>query len=154
MNSLHTDHHHKKGADLTEDARQSLAQRGERWTGLRADVFSALAEQNGPASAYEITEIVSQKQGKRIAANSVYRILDLFVATNLAKRVEVANAYIVNSHPGCEHDCIFLLCEKCQKLVHLDNDVIANQLRQSAQSVNFTPRRSVIELVGLCAECC
>jgi Fur family zinc uptake transcriptional regulator len=40
-------------------------------------------------------------RGKRVAANSVYRILDLFVRTNLANRVESANAYLANTHPGC-----------------------------------------------------
>jgi Fur family zinc uptake transcriptional regulator len=34
-----------------------------------------------------------------VAANSVYRILDLFVGANLARRVESANAYIANDHP-------------------------------------------------------
>ena len=64
-----------------------------------------------PASAYDIAEAVSKARGKRVAANSVYRILDLFVGTNLARRVESANAYVANAHPGCLHDCIFLICD-------------------------------------------
>ena len=88
-----------------------MAERGEQWTEMRASVFEALAAFDKPASAYDIAEAVSKARGKRVAANSVYRILDLFVGTNLARRVESANAYVANAHPGCLHDCIFLICD-------------------------------------------
>jgi hypothetical protein len=78
-----------------------MAERGEQWTDMRASVFDSLAGFERPASAYDIAEAVSKARGKRVAANSVYRILDLFVGTNLARRVESANAYIANQHPGC-----------------------------------------------------
>ena len=71
---------------------------------------------------------VSAPRGKRVAANSVYRILDLFVRTNLARRVESANAYVANSHPGCRHDCIFLICDCCGRAVHLDDDRLTGAL--------------------------
>jgi len=37
---------------------------------------------------YDIADAVSKAEGRRVAANSVYRILDLFVGANLARRVE------------------------------------------------------------------
>ena len=95
----------------TEAARERLTSRGEQWTDMRASVFEALAGFDRPASAYDIAEAVSNKQGRRVAANSVYRILDLFVGANLARRVESANAYVANAHPDCLHDCIFLICD-------------------------------------------
>ena len=61
-------------------------------------------------------------KGRRVAANSVYRILDLFVGANLARRVESANAYVANAHPDCLHDCIFLICDSCGQTVHIDDD--------------------------------
>ena len=64
---------------------------------MRAAVFEALAGFDKPASAYDIAEAVSKAQGRRVAANSVYRILDLFVGANLARRVESANAYVANA---------------------------------------------------------
>ena len=74
-----------------------MTERGEQWTDMRAAVFEALAGFDKPASAYDIAEAVSKARGKRVAANSVYRILDLFVGTNLARRVESANAYVANA---------------------------------------------------------
>ena len=85
-----------------------------------------------PASAYDIAEAVSKARGKRVAANSVYRILDLFVGTNLARRVESANAYVANAHPGCLHDCIFLICDTCGQATHLDDDKLSGGVRDAA----------------------
>jgi len=79
-------HHEHSGSGLAEAARAVLVEGGEQWTEMRADVFAALAAQERPASAYDIAESVSTLRGKRVAANSVYRILDLFVRTNLARR--------------------------------------------------------------------
>ena len=146
-------HHHFHGEKLIGAARIALIDAGEQWTDMRADVFAALAEQDRPASAYDIAENVGARRGKRVAANSVYRILDLFVRTNLARRVESANAYIANSHPGCRHDCIFLICDSCGSATHLDDDRLTGALRDAARSAGFAEVRPVVELRGVCSRC-
>ena len=149
----HHHHHEPIGESLVEAAQHALVAAGEQWTGMRGEVFGALAAQDRPVSAYDIAEYVSNKRGKRVAANSVYRILDLFVATNLARRVESANAYIVNPHPGCRHDCIFLICDKCGRTVHIDDDKLTGALVEAAHKAGFADIRPVVELRGLCADC-
>ena len=120
---------------------------------MRASVFEALSGFTKPASAYDIAESVSKTQGRRVAANSVYRILDLFVGANVAMRVESKNAYIANAHPDCQHDCIFLVCDDCGMATHLDDDTLSNGVRDAAKKVGFNPVRPVIEVHGLCATC-
>ncbi len=120
---------------------------------MRAAVFKALAGFDRPVSAYDVTDAVGQAQGRRVAANSVYRILDLFVASNVAMRVESANAYVANAHPDCTHDCIFLVCDACGRATHLDDDRLGRSLRASAEATGFAPARSVIEMRGQCADC-
>jgi Fur family zinc uptake transcriptional regulator len=88
-----------------------------------------------------------------VAPNSVYRILDLFVRTNLARRVESANAYIANSHPGCWHDCIFLICDACGQATHIDDDRLTSALVSAAKEQGFEDVRPVVELRGTCANC-
>ena len=145
--------HHHSGAELSALARDVLAKKGERWTDMRALVFDVLAAFTTPASAYDIADRVSAARGKRIAPNSIYRILDLFVTNNLAKRVEVANAFVVNSHPGCVHDCIFLICDDCGEVTHVDNDRIASDIRSGGDALGFAAHRPIIELTGQCAQC-
>ncbi len=95
-----------------------------------------------PASAYDVTEAVSTAQGRRVAANSVYRILDLFVANNVATRVESANAYLANAHPGCLHDCIFLVCDACGRAAHVDDDQLSARIRETAARDRLSPRKA------------
>lgn len=149
------DHKHSSfaGEKLVDAARGALQAAGEQWTGMRGDVFEALAEHEKPASAYDIAESVSSRRGKRVAANSVYRILDLFVRTNLARRVESANAYVANSHPGCHHDCIFLICDVCGEATHLDDDSLTGALRGAAHRAGFAAVRPVVEIRGRCETC-
>lgn len=149
----HHDHKLHEGDSLKEAARERLTHEGEQWTGMRAAVFDALASFDKPASAYDIAEAVSKAEGRRIAANSVYRILDLFVGANLARRVESANAYVANKHPDCLHDCIFLICDNCGQAVHIDDDRLTSGVRAAAKSAGFSAPRPVIEVRGKCADC-
>ena len=134
------DHPHVEasGASLAKAAQTALEGAGEAWTDMRAEIFDAVAEIGKPASAYEIADIVSKNRGKRVAPNSVYRILDLFVA---------------NSHPGCLHDCIFLICDTCGSAVHVDDDKLSTGVRAAAEKTGFAAERPVIEVRGKCAEC-
>lgn len=147
------DHRHRAGAALIDSARTTMLAAGEQWTLMRAAVFDALAGLPTPASAYDITDIVSRTQGRRIAANSIYRILDLFVAKNIALRVESSNAFLVNAHPECLHDCIFLVCDRCGATTHVDDDQISGLVRATAHAVGFVAIRPVIEVRGECASC-
>lgn len=149
----HHRHEEHSGESLIDAARGALTEGGEQWTALRAEVFDELATHERPASAYDIADGVSQRRGKRIAPNSVYRILDLFVANNLALRVESANAYLANTHPGCMHDCIFMVCDRCGEATHVDNDEVSRKVRGVARDADFQAERPILEIRGLCARC-
>lgn len=153
--ATHHDHAHdiRSGAALIDAAESALVKAGEQWTSMRAAVFVALSGFDRPASAYDVTEAVSTAQGRRIAANSVYRILDLFVANNVATRVESANAYLANAHPGCLHDCIFLVCDGCGRATHVDDDQLSARIRETAAATGFRPEKPVVEVRGRCADC-
>ncbi len=143
----------KASASLAAAARRVLEASGEQWTPLREAVFATLARFAAPVSAYDIIEAVSVAQGRRLAATSVYRILDLFTANNLAIKVESQNAFIVNAHPLSRHDCIFLVCDGCGQTAHLDDDDAVEQLRAAATATGFRVDRPVMEFRGRCAAC-
>lgn len=153
MPALAHDHRHRTGPALTAAAEAAMVKRGEQWTSMRAAVFSALSSFEQPASAYDVTDAVSKALGRRIAANSIYRILDLFVESNVALRVESRNAYMANAHPACLHDCIFLVCDGCGRATHVDDDGVAASVRATATRAGFRALRPVIEVRGKCATC-
>ena len=147
------DHRDHAGEALADAAKAAVERAGDQWTGMRASVFEALATFDQPASAYDITEKVSGLVGRRIAANSVYRILDLFVANNVAMRVESRNGYLANAHPDCLHDCIFLVCDECGRTTHIDDDSLADRVRATASATGFVPVRPILEVRGRCQSC-
>jgi Fur family zinc uptake transcriptional regulator len=67
--------------------------------------------------------------------------------------VESANAYVANAHPDCLHDCIFLVCDKCGQITHIDDDRLTGAVRDAAVGAGFRPERPVIEVRGRCADC-
>ena len=146
-------HAEHKGDDLIDAARDALVKSGEQWTSMREAVFTELASHERPASAYDIADNLSKARGKRVAPNSIYRILDLFVTNNLALRVESSNAYLANTHPGCEHDCIFLVCDECGEANHIDDEDVSRTVRALAASRGFKAERPVLEIRGLCKAC-
>jgi len=146
-------HSHVHGPDLTTAARAALTGNGEQWTSMREAVFTELARHDRPVSAYDIADNPSAARGKRVAPNSIYRILDLFVANNLAMRVESSNAYLANCHPGEEHDCIFLVCDECGEAAHVDDEAVSRSVRALADSRQFRAERPVLEIRGVCRSC-
>ena len=151
----HTDHalHKLEGDALVEAASAALVEAGEQWTTMREAVFLELARHERPRSAYDIADQLSAARGKRVAPNSIYRILDLFVANNLAMRVESSNAYLANTHPGCSHDCLFLVCDECGEAIHIDDDELSRSVRAIADARHFAARRPVLEVRGVCSAC-
>ncbi len=149
----HHAHEEHSGEDLIGAARDALTASGEQWTSMREAVFTELAKHERPASAYDIADNLSASRGKRVAPNSIYRILDLFVAKNLALRVESSNAYLANTHPGCEHDCIFLVCDECGEAKHVDDEDVSRTVRALAAAKKFKAERPVLEIRGLCEMC-
>lgn len=146
-------HHDLSGADLVSAARAALTGRGEQWTTMRQAVFEELARHDRPVSAYDIADNLSAVRGKRVAPNSIYRILDVFVSNNLALRVESSNAFLANCHPGSEHDCIFLVCDECGEATHIDDDAVSRSVRDLADRCQFQAERPVLEIRGLCYQC-
>ncbi|MEO0641951.1 MAG: transcriptional repressor [Pseudomonadota bacterium] len=152
-NAQRSSHHEIGSPDLVLAARAALIGRGEQWTSMRAAVFEELARHERPISAYDIADNLSAARGKRVAPNSIYRILDLFVANTLAMRVESSNAYLANCHPGSEHDCIFLVCDECGEATHVDDDAVSRSVRDLAGRCEFRADRPVLEVRGLCRQC-
>jgi Fur family transcriptional regulator, zinc uptake regulator len=146
-------HHEHRGESLIGAAARALVVAGEQWTTMREAVFTELARHERPVSAYDIADNLSAARGKRVAPNSVYRILDVFVANNIALRVESANAYLANTHPGCAHDCIFLVCDECGEATHVDDEEVSRAVRAIAASRQFRAERPVLEIRGLCRAC-
>jgi Fur family transcriptional regulator, zinc uptake regulator len=146
-------HAHHSPAHQTEAAQAVFEAAGEQWTEIRAAVYDVIIGADAPLSAYDIADRMSARLTRRVAPNTIYRILELFLAHNIVSRIESKNAYVACAHPDAKEDCIFLVCERCGITSHQDDVDIGRKVRDVAHISGFLARRPVIEIHGLCAAC-
>jgi Fur family transcriptional regulator, zinc uptake regulator len=145
--------HSHSPLEQSDAAQAAFEAAGEQWTDIRAAVYDAIVAAEAPLSAYDIADRMSTKLARRIAPNTVYRILDLFLAHNIVSRIESKNAYVACAHPDAKEDCLFLVCERCGSTSHQDNHKIGVDVRAVANRDGFSPHRVVMEIHGLCGRC-
>ena len=119
----------------------------------QALVYGALLEADGPLSAYTILDQLREK-GFR-APLQVYRALDKLIEFGVVHRLESLNAFVACRHPEWdEHEMTaFTICESCGGVAELASEKLARQLKTVAKDASFAPRKSTIELRGVCGAC-
>ena len=148
------DHQLHEGDLLKEAARDRLTDEGEQWTDMRAAVFDALASFGKPASAYDIAEEVSKSQGRRVAANSVYRILDLFVTREprpAGRKRQRLCREPASGLPARLHLPHLRYLRAGGAYRRRQSDQRCPRRRRKAPA--FSAQRPVIEVRGTCGEC-
>lgn len=116
-------------------------------------VMDALAEANGPLSAYTILDQL-REHGFR-APLQVYRALDKLMEIGRVHRLESLNAFVACCHPaGAEHETMaFMICGRCRQVEEITDERLSAILGGLARSADFTLQRSTIELRGKCRGC-
>ncbi|WP_294642813.1 Fur family transcriptional regulator [uncultured Aureimonas sp.] len=138
----HDHHHHTStaGAEKALTRNQKL-------------VFDILEQADGPLSAYSILDAL-RDEGLR-APPQVYRALEKLLETGLVHRLESLNAFVACAHP---HACAyaltaFAICEKCGAVTEFADAAVEARLAGWAGERGFVPKRTTVEIKGLCAAC-
>ena len=147
------DHDHARCAsDTLRHAESCCAARGQRLTPMRRRVLEVLAASHKPLGAYEIMELVGGAQ--RPAPITVYRALDFLRDNGLVHRIESRNAFLACAHNhGDDAMVVFLICERCGEVGEMPAGPLAPALSGALKGAGFSPKLSVIEVSGLCANC-
>lgn len=118
-------------------------------------VMSTLSDAKGPLSAYTILDAL-RDDGLR-APLQVYRALDKLVEIGLVHRIESLNAFVACQHPSCNGEksetVLFAICEHCGDVQELMKDRLVRAVYNLAGEIDFTLKKSVIELRGVCSDC-
>lgn len=125
---------------------------GTSITPLREAVLRGLWKAELPLSAYELASVVSENLGRGIAANSIYRILELYSAAGLVRRVERTHAYCVVRLVSSATD-ILMMCDDCGHLTEVSANCVRTLLNQCSGKFGFHPSARPIEVAGRCLDC-
>jgi Fur family ferric uptake transcriptional regulator len=129
----------------------SLRQRGYRMTPQREIIIEALAHAGGHVTAEEIYAQAHQRvQAINIA--TVYRTLDLLVATGLASRADLWDGRVV--YTTFEHgQHIHLVCKRCGTVFNAQHDLIKPLDDQLKSGYQFHADLEHLSIFGVCADC-
>jgi Fur family zinc uptake transcriptional regulator len=145
------DHSHCRTA-AREAAERLTESRGLRLTPTRARVLEIVAESHQPVGAYDILQRLSAERG-RAAPPTVYRALAFLVEQGLAHRIDSLNAFVACFDSERSHDAGFLICDTCKAVEEIAENAVGEAVRQSVTARGFHPRRTVVEISGICAAC-
>jgi Fur family zinc uptake transcriptional regulator len=141
-----------KRSATVEAARRICGERGLRLTDLRLATLEEVAE-HGPISAYRLMETLGRRLGRRIDPPAVYRALNFLIDAGLVTRLETKSTYVIRDRPGQSRPLVFLLCERCESTVELEDPELLRLITGDASAVGFRLGNPIIECSGTCGRC-
>ena len=117
-------------------------------------VLGTLAHATSPLSAYDILDRL-RDDGLR-APLQIYRALEKLTERRLAHRLESLSAFVACTDAQCHRVArvvTFVICETCGHVEELADAIVEERLGALSGTAGFVPRRTTIELRGLCKNC-
>ncbi len=116
-------------------------------------VFDALANADGPLSAYTILDQL-RDEGFR-APLQVYRALEKLLEKGIVHRLESLNAFVACADPHCQShgSSAFAICQECGQVSEFADGGVEQGLQRWASDHGFKVAKTTIEIRGLCARC-
>jgi Fur family transcriptional regulator, zinc uptake regulator len=134
-------------------AESEFAARGMKMTPLRRQVLATIASSHEAVGAYEVVEWISKKDGKRLAAVSVYRIIDSLMEIGVVHKLESRQAYYACHGDHALGRQVALVCRNCAHVAEIDGrDILAN-IKGQANRSGFRAESVLVEVQGLCRSC-
>ncbi len=123
-----------------------------KFTKLRKNILRLIWESHIPLKAYDILE---RLRGEDYSAKpiTVYRILDFFLKNNIIHKLEKLNVFMGCNHPGDEHNCYFIICNKCHMVEEACEDTVLQSIYSSLKKKEFLPSHVTLEITGTCHNC-
>ena len=150
----HAAHQSERAGVALARAEAACRSKGARLTPMRREVLEALYATHRPLGAYDLAEVLAQKDGRRLAPITIYRALDFLMDQGLAHRLASRNAFIACPHGhGAGELVAFLICETCGGVDELSSSGVAGAISELLAHEGFEPQLQVLEISGRCAHC-
>jgi Fur family ferric uptake transcriptional regulator len=130
---------------------EDLKKKGYRLTPQRLMVIEALHEAQGHISALDICHSVQAKY-PWVNKSTIYRTLELLKELDLVTETELGGdkLYYHQADKGHHHH---LICQKCGKIVDIDEDVFASLESTLRKKYSFSADLKHLAIQGHCLKC-
>lgn len=137
----------KPSGDLTS----KLMARGYRLTPQRMMVLSAIESSDDHISAEEIYAQVVAKY-PHVNISTVYRTLELLEKLGLVTETDLGGGR-VRYHPADKGHHHHLVCQKCGRIINLDETVLSSLKKLLLREYQFSTDLRHLAIFGRCSEC-
>ncbi|HVT60927.1 MAG TPA: transcriptional repressor [Thermoanaerobaculia bacterium] len=129
-----------------------LRRRRQRVTAERLVLLDEMFAQHGHIDAEELWRAI-RARGLKISRATVYRNLELLVASGLARKQRLGRRRFLyeHLHAGQRHD--HLVCARCRRVVEFVSPGIAALQVEICRAHGFVPGASSLQISGLCRPC-
>lgn len=148
------EHDHQRCISSAVSRAESICERkGQRFTGLRKQVFKLVWSNHEPVTAYDLLKQL-RREKDNAEPPTVYRALEFLQHLGLVHRIESLNAYIGCDHPDREHVSQFLICVRCNQAVEIaDDGTMIRGILSKADELGFQVHSQTVEIAGTCRFC-
>ena len=147
-------HNHKNCVDKAMENADKICQlRGVRLTAQRRRVLELVWGSHKPIGAYELLDLLYEREGKRPAPMTVYRALDFLIEQGLVHRLASLNAYIGSTTVNNDHNSYFFVCDDCGQAAEVIDDDVEKVISKKADRIGFIVNINTVEVSGRCSQC-
>ena len=114
-------------------------------------VLDVLRTSNGPASAYDIVDLLKPDR-PRIAPTTVYRALEHLMRAGHVRRIESLNAYLAATEAS-DRAVVFAICDDCGRVQEREAGTEVGRITKALARDGFRPTHPVVEVHGRCGDC-
>jgi Fur family ferric uptake transcriptional regulator len=129
-----------------------LRERRHRVTAERLALLDEVFRQHGHIDAEQLLA-AARGRGLKLSRATVYRNLDLLVASGLARKQRLGRRHYLyeHVHGGQRHD--HLVCTVCGRVVEFLSPGIAALQSEICRAHGFVPSAYSLQINGLCRDC-
>ena len=115
-------------------------------------VLEKLTAASKPQTAYSLLEQLKEHGLK--APPQIYRALEKLLALGLIHKLESINSFVACQHSDCAHQIAgFAICDGCDQVSEIIDDNLESQIHSVAKTAGLVPKKSTMEIHGLCSSC-
>ena len=115
-------------------------------------VLNTLTSAPKPLTAYSLLDRLKEHGLK--APPQIYRALEKLLAVGLIHKLESINSFVACQHNDCDHQIAgFAICDGCDQVSEIIDDDLESQIRSVAKTAGLVPKKSTMEIHGLCSSC-
>jgi Fur family transcriptional regulator, ferric uptake regulator len=129
-----------------------LRQHHQRVTGERLALLEEVFRQHGHIDAEQLLAAVRER-GLKISRATVYRNLELLVASGLARKQRLGRRRFLYEHIHGDQRHDHLVCARCGRVVEFVSPGIAALQAEICRAHGFVPAVCNLQINGLCKSC-